>query len=48
MMKLNASKKKKSTKTALIHSKYRSNIAKELRQAVLLDPCNRIEEAKSA
>ena len=46
MMKSNATKKK--SKTVMTCSKQQSNIANELRQAVLLDLCNRIEGAKSA
>ena len=46
MMKSNATKKK--SKTVMTHSKHQSNVAKELRQAVLLDLCNRIKGAKSA
>ena len=46
MTKSNATKKK--SKRVMTRSKHQSNIAKELRQAVLLDLCNRIEGAKSA
>ena len=45
MTKSNATKK---SKTVMTRSKHQSNVAKELRQAVLLDLCNRIEGAKSA